>query len=46
MSYYPEPDSHKVKLILDLPSYATKKNYKMLQALIHLIYLLKEISLF
>ena len=28
MSYYPEPDSHvrdKVKLVLDLSSYATKK---------------------
>ena len=28
MSYYPEPDSHvryKVKVVLDLPSYATKK---------------------
>ena len=38
MSYYPEPDNHirdKVKLILDLSNYATKKNYKMLQALMH-----------
>ena len=29
MSYYPEPDSHireKVKVVLDLSSYATKKN--------------------
>ena len=29
MTYYPEPNSHirrKVKLILDLPNYATKKN--------------------
>ena len=28
MSYYPEPDSHirnKVKLVLDLTNYATKK---------------------
>ena len=28
MSYYPEPDSHirdKVKVVLDLPNYATKK---------------------
>ena len=25
MSYYPEPDNHKVKVILDLPNYATKK---------------------
>ena len=27
MSYYPEPDSHirdKVKVVLDLPNYATK----------------------
>ena len=30
MSYYPEPDSHirdKVKVVLDLPSYATKKEF-------------------
>ena len=29
MSYYPEPDNHvrdKVKIILDLQNYATKKN--------------------
>ena len=29
MSYYPEPDSHirnKVKVVLDLSNYATKKN--------------------
>ena len=29
MTYYPEPNSHirgKVKLVLDLPNYATKKN--------------------
>ena len=29
MSYYPDPDSHirdKVKVILDLSNYATKKN--------------------
>ena len=28
MSYYPEPDNHvrdKVKVMLDLPNYATKK---------------------
>ena len=28
MSFYPEPDSHirhKVKIVLDLPNYATKK---------------------
>ena len=45
MSYYPEPDNHirdKVKLILDLSNYATKKNYKMLQALMHPIQLLKK----
>ena len=42
MSYYPEPDSHirtKIKVVLDLLNYVTKK--KMLQALIHLIQLLK-----
>ena len=40
MSYYPEPESHirdKVKVVLGLSNYATKKNYIMLQALIHLI---------
>ena len=40
MSYYPEPGSHfrdKIKVILDLPNYATKKNQIMLQKLIHLI---------
>ena len=40
MSYYSEPDSHirnKVKVVLDLLNYATKKNENMLQALIHLI---------
>ena len=40
MSYYPEPDSRirdKVKLVLDLSNYAPKKNYNVLQALIHLI---------
>ena len=29
MNYYPEPDSHirhKVKLVLDFPNYATKKD--------------------
>ena len=29
MSYYPEPDNHirdKVKVVLDLSNYATKKN--------------------
>ena len=29
MSYYPEPDSHirdKVKVVLDLSNYATKRN--------------------
>ena len=32
MSYYPEPDSHiryKVKVVLDLPIYATKKELKL-----------------
>ena len=31
MSYYPEPDSHirdKVKVVLDLSNYATKKELK------------------
>ena len=40
MSYYPEPESHirdKVKVVLDLSNYATKNNYNMLKALIHLI---------
>ena len=40
MSYYPEPDSHirdKVKVVLDLSNYATKKNKIMLQVLIQLI---------
>ena len=40
MSYYLEPDSHirdKVKVVLDLSNYATKKNQQMLQVLIHLI---------
>ena len=40
MSYYPERDSHirnKVKVVLDLPNYATKKNKIMVKALIHLI---------
>ena len=39
MSYYPEPNSDirvKVKVVLDLSNYATKKEL-MLQALIHLI---------
>ena len=38
MSYYPEPGSHikdKLKVVLDLSNYATKK--KLLHALIHLI---------
>ena len=29
MSYYPEPDSH-IKAVLDLPSYATKKNWTLI----------------
>ena len=40
MSYSLEPDSHirdKVKVVLDLSNYATKKNQQMLQVLIHLI---------
>ena len=48
MSYYPEPDSHirdKVKVVLDLSNYATKKNLTMLQVLIHLIWQLKKILL-
>ena len=46
MSYYLEPDRHirdKVKVVLDLSNYATKKNQQMLQVLIHLIKLLKAI---
>ena len=37
MSYYPEPDScfrDKVKVVLDLSNYATKKNQIILQGLI------------
>ena len=33
MGYYPEPDGHirdKVKVIVNLSNYATKKNQKML----------------
>ena len=48
MRYYPEPDSHtrdKIKVVLELSNYATKNNQSMLQALIHLIQLLKQISL-
>ena len=40
ISYYPEQDSHikdKVKVGLELSSYATKKNWSMIQVLIHLI---------
>ena len=40
MNHYLEPDSHirdKVKVVLDLSNYATKKNSTILQALIHLI---------
>ena len=39
MSYCPKPDSHirhKVKVVLDLSNYATKKNKNMLQELIQL----------
>ena len=45
MSYYPQPENRirdKVRLILYLSDYATKKNYRMLQALMHPIYLLKK----
>ena len=48
MSYYPESDSHirdKVKVVLDLSQYATKKNYNMQQALIYLLWLLKKVLL-
>ena len=48
MSYYLEPNSHirnKVKVVLDLSNYATKKNQNMLQALIHLIQLLNFTAL-
>ena len=48
MSYYPESDSHirdKVKVVLDLSQYTTKKNYNMQQALIHLLWLLKKVLL-
>ena len=40
MSYYPELDDHirgKAKVVLGLSNYATKKNYIVLQVLIHLI---------
>ena len=40
MRYYPEPDSHirdKVKIVLKLTNYATKKNQNMLKVLIYLI---------
>ena len=40
MSYYQESDSQKrdkVKVVLDLSNYATKKNLTMIQVLIHLI---------
>ena len=40
MSYYPEPDSHirdKFKVVLGLSIYATKNNYIMQHALIHLV---------
>ena len=49
MSYYPESDTHirdKVKVVLELSQYATKKKYNMLQALIHLIYRLKTFYCF
>ena len=40
MSYYLEPDSHirdEVKVLLDWSNCATKKNYNMQHALIHVI---------
>ena len=40
ISYFPESDGHvrdKVKVVLVLSNYITKKNKTMLQALIHLI---------
>ena len=40
MSFYPESDTHirdKVKVVLDLSNYANKKEYDMLQEVIHLI---------
>ena len=48
MSQYPELDSHitdKVKVVLELLSYATKNNKMILQSLAYLIYLLKEVLL-
>ena len=48
MGYFREPDSHtrdKIKVVLELSNYATKNNQSMLQVLIHLIQLLKQISL-
>ena len=39
MSYYSKPDSHirdKVKVELEFSIYATKKNWIMLQALVHM----------
>ena len=40
MSYYPEPDSHtrvKVKVVLDLSNYETKRELYHAKELIHLI---------
>ena len=40
MSYYIDPGNHvrdKVKIVLDLSNYATKKNFRMLQVFIYLI---------
>ena len=45
MTYYLELNSHirgKVKLVLDLSNYDTKKNYNLVQALICLIHLRKR----
>ena len=49
MNYHAEISVHtrnKVKVVLDLPNCATKKNYNMLQALIHLIQLPKNFIAF
>ena len=45
MHHYTEQDSHirdKVKVVLDLSNYATKKELEHATGLIHLIYLLKK----
>ena len=45
MRYYPEPGCHirdEVRVVLDLSSYATKKELEQETVLIHLIKLLKK----